>query len=76
MKRTLLLAAVLTAPLYLRQRQVEREQREHRSVIEAEVDRLARECTATVEGMADIVGDRLEGWRKEISRELSRAGRP
>jgi predicted secreted protein len=70
-KRAFLLAAVLAAPLYLRQRQVEREQREWRG----EVERILREVA---EGTRDWTRDsnrHFERFVKEVNRELSRAAR-
>lgn len=71
MKRALLLAAVLAAPLYLRQRQVERYQRIWRD----EVERILRQVA---EGTRDFTKDsnrNLERFVKEVNRELSKAAR-
>lgn len=76
MKRHLLLALVLAGPLYLRQREVERRQRQHRQAVEAEVDRLARECFETCEGIGNEVGQHLNRIVKEVNQAFERAGRP
>lgn len=83
MKRNLLLAALLAAPLYLRQRQVERRQRLWRTSLEAG---LRREFGALVQDLVQArkeEGRQLDSFAKsvrrfteEVNRELSRAGRP
>jgi hypothetical protein len=65
LKRHLLLAAVLAASLYLRQRQVERRQRS----AEGELRTFARDANRHI-------NDSLNRIVKELNEQLSRAGRP
>jgi hypothetical protein len=68
-KRAFLLAAVFTAPLYLRQRQVEREQAKWRRVLLEELGRSTRRQHDELEKVVHL----WNRWGEELVKQLSRA---
>lgn len=75
MKRSLLLVAVLAAPLYLRQRQVEREQREWRWRLDAELRRFGSEVEEQLGDCARVQREWADDVVKQLNRELGKAAR-
>lgn len=76
MKRHLLLAALIATPLYLRQREVEKRQREWRKARDAELRRYAAGLNEELTKYVESASGSYERFAKEVNRAFQRAGRP
>jgi len=74
-ERQLLVAAVLVAPLYLRQREVEKRQRLRRRALTADMQRFSRDVNDQLVACARAQSKWADSVLEQLNRELRRAFR-